>query len=392
MTINASCSCGKTFRVKDELAGKKVKCSACGQPFTVPAPSIASPSSVAGPVTSCACGAQFRVTAKIAGKKVRCPKCKTICQMPAMPAAAGAVAAQAVVAQVAAPVTSSQIGSFDKRSLCYKTSNSAESVLSDMVGLRKIDDEAERKSRLWSLVGILGIVVIVIGVICAFAELLVAGVTVGVIGVVIVIAGFSLKAIHRRLDIDDRRYEVVSGLLSLLSKDMAADAQVSVALDFRPHNHAAKLQRSGKVGYWNAKFFVDRWLELGGRFIDGTKYTVTIIEKQQDRHRTKRSASGKIKHKYKTKNSSEAIVSLKIKQKRYPQAQDLYGKVGETIQLPAWVQLKSVKTEGDLLTLRTTTTTTWDARGPDEKNADHDGVNWMAMMFLSLYRILNDAK
>ncbi|MFP6675334.1 MAG: DUF805 domain-containing protein [Pirellulaceae bacterium] len=104
MTINASCSCGKTFRVKDELAGKKVKCSTCGQPFTVPAPSNASPSSVAGPVTSCACGAQFRVTAKIAGKKVRCPKCKTICQMPAMSSAAGAVAAQAVVAQVAAPV------------------------------------------------------------------------------------------------------------------------------------------------------------------------------------------------------------------------------------------------------------------------------------------------
>ncbi|HIF32270.1 MAG TPA: DUF805 domain-containing protein [Planctomycetes bacterium] len=104
MTINASCSCGKTFRVKDELAGKKVKCSACGQPFTVPAPSNASPSSVAGPVTSCACGAQFRVTAKIAGKKVRCPKCKTICQMPAMSAAAGAGAAQAVVAEVAAPV------------------------------------------------------------------------------------------------------------------------------------------------------------------------------------------------------------------------------------------------------------------------------------------------
>lgn len=105
MTINASCSCGKTFRVKDELAGKRVKCSACGQPFMVPANSStpsATPSTAT--VVPCSCGAQFRLTAKIAGKKVRCPKCKSICQMPAMSAAAGSVTTQAVVAAVAEPI------------------------------------------------------------------------------------------------------------------------------------------------------------------------------------------------------------------------------------------------------------------------------------------------
>ncbi|MAD80757.1 MAG: hypothetical protein QGG71_24140 [Pirellulaceae bacterium] len=289
------------------------------------------------------------------------------------------------------------LASFDeakfKRSLCYNVTSSAETVLTDMDFLRQFDIEQEKKSRLWLGVGWLGIVGIVIGAACFFGmQSVVLGGAAGVLGLVTAIAGFSVRAIHGRLDLDDRRYEVVAGLLRLLSKDMADDAPVTVALDFQPHNHKKKLQRKGKVGYWNVQFFVDGWLTMQGRFLDGTKYTVTLIEKQQDRHRTKRSASGKTKHKHKTKNSSEAIISLKIKEKRYPQAQELYKTLNETLKLPSWVELKSVVAEGDVLTLRTTSRVTWDAPGPGEKAAARDGINWMAMMFLSLYRFLNNSK
>jgi hypothetical protein len=37
MPITFSCACGKTLRVKDELAGKRVKCPACGGVATAPA-------------------------------------------------------------------------------------------------------------------------------------------------------------------------------------------------------------------------------------------------------------------------------------------------------------------------------------------------------------------
>jgi DNA-directed RNA polymerase subunit RPC12/RpoP len=38
MALSVRCGqCGKEFRVKDELAGKRVKCSACGQPIAIPA-------------------------------------------------------------------------------------------------------------------------------------------------------------------------------------------------------------------------------------------------------------------------------------------------------------------------------------------------------------------
>lgn len=36
MAINVACDCGKTFKVKDELAGKKVKCPACQSVLTIP--------------------------------------------------------------------------------------------------------------------------------------------------------------------------------------------------------------------------------------------------------------------------------------------------------------------------------------------------------------------
>ena len=96
MTIAATCTCGKRFGVPDEYAGKRVKCSACGQPVSIPnAGSAADPA----PTVSCGCGAQFRLTPQVAGKKVRCPKCKETMQLPELPGSQAPIAAQPVPAQ-----------------------------------------------------------------------------------------------------------------------------------------------------------------------------------------------------------------------------------------------------------------------------------------------------
>jgi hypothetical protein len=36
MPISVTCQCGQSFRAKDDLAGKRVKCPKCGQPLTIP--------------------------------------------------------------------------------------------------------------------------------------------------------------------------------------------------------------------------------------------------------------------------------------------------------------------------------------------------------------------
>jgi hypothetical protein len=38
MPIEFACPCGKAFKVADEYAGKRSKCTACGQPVVVPTP------------------------------------------------------------------------------------------------------------------------------------------------------------------------------------------------------------------------------------------------------------------------------------------------------------------------------------------------------------------
>lgn len=40
MSISVACRCGKKYRVRDEMAGKRAKCPACGKVFTVPRPQL----------------------------------------------------------------------------------------------------------------------------------------------------------------------------------------------------------------------------------------------------------------------------------------------------------------------------------------------------------------
>ncbi len=118
-----------------------------------------------------------------------------------------------------------------------------------------------------------------------------------------------------------------------------------------------------------------------------------MIEKQQNRQRTKRSASGKLKTKRKTKNASEAIVTLRVKEKRYPAVASLTDAPDSAlIQLPPWVQVKSVGIEGESLTLRSVTKGGWNVSGPGFEPAPNDGVNWVAMKLMYLYSLLNTAK
>ena len=102
--------------------------------------------------------------------------------------------------------------------------------------------------------------------------------------------------------------------------------------------------------------------------------------------------SGKLKRKTKTKNASEVIVSLKFKNKRYPNAQELASGIQQFVRLPQWAELKSVVAEGDALTLRSTTKSGWSAGNPQGKKPARDGVGWVSMAFLSLYKLLNEAK
>jgi hypothetical protein len=277
-----------------------------------------------------------------------------------------------------------------RQSLKYEADSTIENVLDDLGNFRDLDKLYEKKWKTSAAIGFLGVVVLFFSTLYADASSFsITASSLMFIGATMAIAGVILAIQNRTLDLPDRRYEVAHGLLSLLSKDMPPNAPLAIALEFKPHDHRTKFVREGRVGRWTVKYYVDPWLKVRGRLADGTKFSVSMIEKIQRRRCQKVSASGKTKHKTKNKISSEAIVSLAFKINRYPEASKAYQQAPQCIQLPAWAMIKSVKTNHNILTVRSTTDVKWSANRPGRSRAKLDGVNWLAMMFLSLYRLLH---
>ena len=203
-----------------------------------------------------------------------------------------------------------------------------------------------------------------------------------------------------RIDLDHRRYELVAGLVQLLSADIRSDALLAVDIDFRAHDHREKRLPTRYIGDGNINSYIDHWLQLRGRLVDGTKFTIRLIEKQQLSRRQKNSASGKQKIKTKTKTSSEAILTLKVKPKRYPRIAQQHEVMDQYVKMPEWAVLKSVDVSGPQLTLRSTTTSVWSAGAelskegetPKEDAIKCDGVQWVAMMLVSSYEVLKRSR
>jgi hypothetical protein len=143
------------------------------------------------------------------------------------------------------------------------------------------------------------------------------------------------------------------------------------------------------------EYFLDPWLDLSGRFLDGTSYRLQGFEKHQARRKTYRGRSGKTKSKSKSKSALQVTLSLKPSPKQYAEADSISTKLKETVQLPGWCKQKSAGIHKDRLQLTTQTTVDWHGqplpRQPDEKTFA-SGPHLVAMMFLSLYQALNQSQ
>ena len=92
MSIHVQCQCGATYKLKDHLAGKRVRCKACNQPLVVPnkSPNRTGANSTASAKAStgkklpviCECAHVFEVLVADIEKQVNCPKCNQLLQFP----------------------------------------------------------------------------------------------------------------------------------------------------------------------------------------------------------------------------------------------------------------------------------------------------------------------
>ena len=89
MPISAACpGCGAKFQAPDKLAGRRAKCPKCGAAIAVggatePADQTAGANSGEPSIAAtCSCGKRFRAKAELAGKRVKCPGCGNALTIP----------------------------------------------------------------------------------------------------------------------------------------------------------------------------------------------------------------------------------------------------------------------------------------------------------------------
>lgn len=82
--IRFACECGQQLSAREEYAGKRVRCSACGEVQTVPSAEPAAPAAAAGGMIrfDCSCGQTCQARPEYAGRNTKCPRCGAVLTIP----------------------------------------------------------------------------------------------------------------------------------------------------------------------------------------------------------------------------------------------------------------------------------------------------------------------
>lgn len=294
-----------------------------------------------------------------------------------------------------------------KKTLIYSRRAPIDALLEDLDALRAFDRGQEKVLRLWTIVGVVGLLLLGVVFVLSLAPprpghaaKVPWPLLFGLSGAMAVV-GFVVRITHSRRNLEDRRYVLAERVLRFLRRDTRPEAEVFLEIDFRRPNIKPKHVGDGQVGPWSVKHYTDRWLKVRGRLLDGTAYQLDAIEKHQARRKTYRGRSGKTKSKSKTKSAAELVLGLKVKTRRYPRLHALHGltqEAREAVRLPEWAALKAYHvhapegSEVGTLVLRSATKQDWSCAPAGQPEGPTSGVRWFALTFLSLYQVLNYAR
>lgn len=284
-----------------------------------------------------------------------------------------------------------------RENLIYRAQAPLAAVLEDLEFLRDFDRDIEAHHQKWYKRGQVGVIG---GGITAAALLFIFAPTM-LLGLAGVGAGmychYRAKGFHR-LNLPDRRYELLTQVLTRLQPDIASGEPVTVRLDFQPNVSDTKRIKEHKVGDWDAKDYVDPWLSLRVRLKDGSHLQLSMVERVRQRERFKRSASGKYKKKQKSKGSALIQVRLRVKPERHPRLEGLATRAWSAARLPKGAALARLRVTKDGLAMRARLPLEWRSGAvterdvpltPAEEALRVDASRTVLMMLLSLYQVLN---
>jgi hypothetical protein len=210
------------------------------------------------------------------------------------------------------------------------------------------------------------------------------------------IVAFVMRGRYERLNLENRRYQLVSQTVGLLQADISPEEPVSVELDLRPDTDPDKLRNEGRTRTgWKVKYYLDPWLSLQGRLLDGTHFRLEMTERVEVRSRTKTNARGKTKHKSKQFSDALLRVRLRVKPERYQHLGRLGSQAKGAVQILKGTRLKALTLEADRVDMTLLVESPWIAvsePGPNPGSTSPGPLNGprvVAMALLSLYQILN---
>ena len=266
-------------------------------------------------------------------------------------------------------------------SLVYQHSGQPGQVFADVDDLRALDKTFEAKGKMWFILSSVFTLLCLAGVILSIVlEGHPIGLALAGFAFVVAVPCVVMRLKLGKLNTEDRRYELLEGLLQLLQTDMAPESRMRVQLVLSRPNVKKKFSHNGESGAWTVKYYTDTWLKLEGRFLDGTAFLVEVVERFQERSRWATSRSGKKKRKTKTKSATVFRLRLKPKAKRYQHLSEIGANAQGALQLPEAVQTKGLQVEDGGLSVKVQSKADWQAG---------EGKQVVAMMFISLYQILN---
>lgn len=275
-----------------------------------------------------------------------------------------------------------------RKNLRYETAASAMQIQAHLKQLAELDKLAEQKKKQYTTAAVVfGILAFVGFFITAGSEmfflLYVVGALIAATIVTSIIAGR-----WNRIDLADVRYRLPQQLVEMLDRDTAKDAAFNIRLDFSVPT--IKRKQTGQAPYprkrgWKQAFYEDPWLHMSGQFLDSTTFDLTLTDFVVVRSGTKRSRSGKIKHKRKVKvKGCEAALMLKFPRKKYGAISVLQSDLPQAVNLPSDVVLKQIKANDHQLMLR--------AKAPVAACRPEQLYQLVTQLFLSAYQALNLSK
>ena len=272
-----------------------------------------------------------------------------------------------------------------RKNLTYVTKEVPAQILQDLQDITKLDRIAERKQARFRnlLIGF---------AIGAFASLFipVAGVFIAILLAIAAVLFAVMMVREGRLNVMNYRYEITQKVLEMLLRDVGSTESLDLTLILSKPDHKTKQidtiphpRRSG----WKIDRFQDPWLQIQGSFLDGTDFLLKATEFYQTQYGWKRSSSGKSKYKSKSKSKSLVFdLTLDYPNKRYGAMQMLQNEAAGALQMPEQVKVKRLETtEKDIRLV--VKMPPWIE--PQQADTLYQAI---AMMFLSLYQVLNLAK